>query len=60
MTFGKSLLEFRAKHDLTQANLADFLGITPYMVHRYEKGKSNPSAKNEIIYLRKMKEMEEK
>lgn len=51
---------FRAKHDLTQANLAAVLGITPYMVHRYEKGKSNPSAKNEIIYLRKMKEMEEK
>lgn len=58
--YGIALLEFRAKHLLTQTQLAQILGITLNMVHRYETKKSEPSQVNKIIYEKKMKEWEEK
>lgn len=60
MGFSKVLLEFRAKHDLTQTQLADIIGVGIVMIYRYENKISNPTAKNKIIFENKMKEWEEK
>ena len=57
--YGITLLEFRAKHLLTQTQLADILGVGLSMIHRYETRKSEPSQVNKIIFENKMKEWEE-
>ena len=59
MEYAVRLLNFRAKHNLTQADLADILGVCVTMVHRYERNYNKPSAKNKIIYEKKMNEYEE-
>ena len=59
MGFSKVLLEFRAKHDLTQTQLADIIGVGIVMIYRYENKISNPTAKNKIIFENKMREWEE-
>lgn len=58
--YGITLLEFRAKHLLTQVQLADILGVTSFMIHRYETRKSEPTQVNKIKFENKMKEWEEK
>lgn len=58
--YGITLLEFRAKHLLTQTQLADILGVSLIMIHRYENNKSEPTKVNKIIFENKMKEWEEK
>lgn len=58
--YGITLLEFRAKHLLTQTQLAHILGVNLNMVHRYETQKSEPTQVNRIIFENKMKEWEEK
>ena len=60
MDFGRTLLEFRAKHNLTQKQLADYLGISVMAIYRYENNKYNPSQVNKIKIENKMKEWEEK
>mgnify|MGYP002519232931 CR=1 FL=1 len=40
--YGITLLEFRAKHLLTQTQLAEILGVGLNMIHRYETQKSGP------------------
>ena len=60
MAFGKMLLEFRAKHNLTQIKTAEILGVTPYMIFRYENYRSKPSNMNRLRFENKMKEWEEK
>ena len=57
--YGITLLEFRAKHLLTQTQLANILGVTLSMIHRYETRKSEPTEVNKIIFENKMKEWEE-
>jgi putative transcriptional regulator len=37
--------EFRARHDLTQAQLADLLGVRRETISFIEQGKYNPSLK---------------
>lgn len=59
MDYGKKLLEFRARHNLTQMQLADLFGVGVFMIYRYEKGISKPSAVNKIKFENKMKELEE-
>ena len=59
MDFGRTLLEFRAKHNLTQKQLADYLGINVMAIYRYENNKNNPSKVNKIKFENKMKEWEE-
>ena len=59
MGYGKILLDFRAKHNLTQTALSDILGVSLCMIHRYENGSAEPTAKNKIVYENKMKEWEE-
>lgn len=58
MTFRQMLLEYRAKHDLTQTKLGDILGVCTNMVFKYEHGLSKPTAVNRIRFERKMKEWE--
>ena len=58
--YGITLLEFRAKHLLTQTQLADILGVGLNMIHRYETQKNEPTEVKKIIFANKMKEWEEK
>ena len=58
--FGMGLLRFRAKHLLTQTQLANILGVSTGMVHRYETSKNEPTQVNKIKFENKMKEWEEK
>ena len=57
--YGITLLEFRAKHLLTQKQLAEILGVGVNMIHRYETKKAEPTQVNKIIFENKMKEWEE-
>ena len=59
MEYGERLLQFRAKHELTQRQLAQVLKVGHNMVFRYEKGITNPSARNKIIYEKRLREWEE-
>ena len=58
MDFGRTLLEFRAKHNLTQQQLADYFGINALSIYRYENNKNKPSKVNRIKFENKMKEWE--
>lgn len=58
MDFGKTLLEFRAKHNLTQTQLAKLLGVGIVMIHKYEHGINKPTAVNRIRFTKKMEEYE--
>lgn len=60
MNFGRTLLEFRAKHNLTQKQLADIIGVDMNTIHRTETEKSQPTRRNAIIFENKMKEWEDK
>jgi transcriptional regulator with XRE-family HTH domain len=56
--FGEQLIQFRAKHNLTQTQLAEMLGLSVGMIHKYEQKGSVPTAKNMILINNKMKEYE--
>lgn len=58
MDYGRTLLEFRAKHNLTQTQLAGILGVGVFMIYRYEKGISQPSAVNKIKFENRMQKWE--
>ena len=60
MIFGRKMLEFRAKHNLTQKQLANIIGVDINTVYRTENGKTEPTKRNEIVFENKMKEWEEK
>ena len=60
MDFGRTLLEFRAKHNLTQKQLAHIIGVDTNTVYRTENGKTEPTQVNKIKFENKMKEWEEK
>ena len=60
MDYKQKLLEFRARNDLTQSQLAKILDVNVNMVFRYEKRISVPTAVNKIRFENKMKEWEEK
>lgn len=58
MNYGEKLLEFRAKHNLTQTALAQILGVCVMTVGRLENGYNKPSKMGIIKYDNKMKEWE--
>lgn len=60
MEFGRTLLEFRARHNLTQKQLANIIGVDTNTVYRTENGKTVPTQVNKIKFENKMKEWEEK
>ena len=59
MDFGRKMLEFRAKHHLTQKQLADIIGVEMNTISRTETEKSQPTKRNAIIFENKMKEWED-
>lgn len=60
MDYGKRLLNFRAKHNLTQKQLGNILGVADYTIFRYEKNISKPNEMHKILYENKMKDYEVK
>ena len=60
MDYSMKLLSFRARHDLTQIQLANILGVNPNMIFRYENGINEPLEVNKVKFETKMKEWEEK
>ena len=60
MDFGKKMLEFRAKHNLTQTQLANIIGVDINTVYRTENEKTEPTKRNAIKFTNKMQEWEEK
>lgn len=43
MTFHTRLKQLRQKHNLTQSELADILGLKPTAISNYEAGRNEPS-----------------
>ena len=60
INYGITLLEFRAKHNLTQKQLAEIFGVDINTIHRTETEKTTPTKRNKIKFENKMKEWEEK
>lgn len=58
MSFGECILRFRAKHNLSQGQLSNIIGVSVRMILNYEKNLTKPHTKNEIMFLEKMKEWE--
>ena len=58
--FGKTLLEFRAKHNLTQKQMSEILCVGKNAVSRYELGENEPTAVHRIMYEIKMTNYERK
>ena len=54
MNFGEEILKYRAENNLTQKEMAEMLGVTPFMIYRYENNISNPSKANAIRFKNKM------
>ena len=53
------LLQFRAKHKLTQRQVAEILGVHRNIVQRHENGKSRPTPRNRLIFEQVLKAYEE-
>ena len=60
MTLGERMLNYRAMHKLTQAELADILEINPMAVYRCESGKFKMHKVNELRISQKMSKLEGK
>lgn len=60
MDFAEKMLVFRARHKLTQTQLAKIIDVDINTVHRTETKKTKPTLRNQIIFENKMKEWEEK
>lgn len=60
MTLGKRMLEYRAKHGLTQKQLANLLEESPNTIFKCENDKHKLHKVNELRLHLKMKELEEK
>lgn len=52
--FSTVLLNFRVKNNLSQTKAAEILGTSQRMISLYEKGKTEPTARNRIILMKKM------
>lgn len=60
MEYGKKMIEFRAKYNLSQSKLAKIFGVTITTIHRLENNKNKPSAMHKSKFDKIMKEWEEK
>lgn len=58
MEISKVLLGFRAKHNLTQVQLAEILEVSTNTVHRIESGKNGTTKRNKVKFENKIKEWE--
>ncbi len=59
MDYGKILLNFRARHNMSRQDLADLFGIHKNMVERYENGTNSPSPMKKLRYEYLMNKYEE-
>lgn len=60
MELGERMLRYRAKHRLTQSQLASEMGETLQTIHRCESGKQKPHKANEIRLSMKLEALEAK
>lgn len=60
MQFGDKVLRFRIKHGLTQVAAAKVLGVSRFMIIRYESGGCEPHKKRKCVFERNMAEYEKK
>lgn len=60
MSFPELLINFRAKHNLSQKELANILGTRQADISRYENESKAPTRVREIIFKNMMKEFEER
>ena len=60
MTLGERMLEYRAKHGLTQKQLADLIEENSNTIFKCENNKHKLHKVNELRLHLKMKELEEK
>lgn len=60
MTLGERMLEYRAKHGLTQKQLADLIKENSNTIFKCENNKHKLHKVNELRLHLKMKELEEK
>ena len=60
MTLADKILNYRAKHHLTQKQIAEILGESAMMIHRIECGKVKTHRVNEVRIFNKLNELEEK
>lgn len=60
MELKEKVLEFRAKHNLTQKQLAQIVGVASNTVYRLECDICKTTKRNEAKFKIKMKEWEEK
>lgn len=58
LNLGERMLEYRAKHKLTQKQLAKLLGENSNTVFKFESGKTKPHKVNEVRVHFKMRELE--
>ena len=58
MTLGERMLNYRAMHKLTQAELADILEINPMAVYRCESGKFKMHKANKLRISKKLEKLE--
>lgn len=56
--FGEKLIAFRAKHDLTQTDVAKLFGTDQKSISNYEREVFHPTRKNKLVYEQKMTEYE--
>ena len=59
MNFRVELLQFRAKNNLTQKQVAEIFGVHINSIAKYEMGCTTPRTTNKIKFENKMKEWEE-
>lgn len=60
MTLGERMLQYRARHKISQRKLAELLGEKHInTIHRIECGKHKPHKINEIRLTEKMDKLEE-
>lgn len=59
MTLGERMLRYRARHNISQRELAEFLGTYHNNISRIESGKYKPHRANELKFNLKMNELEE-
>jgi transcriptional regulator with XRE-family HTH domain len=60
MTLGERFLNYRAKHNISQARLADLLGTNYQFVYRVENNLHKVRRVNEVRFAMKLDELEAK
>lgn len=60
MTLGERMLNYRARHNLTQIEMAELMGENSNTIYKCESGKVKLHKVNEVRVNIKLKELEDK